>query len=265
MAGDRMGSGQMSRVLKHSRPPRLARRLLARIAPLRLRDTASGDYEELYHIVLTENGPWRAGAWYWGQVIKSIPAFLLNRAYWSLSMFKSYLKLAFRHMRRRPEFAAVNVAGLAIGLAGCIMAVLFIRDEFDYDRFHSHVERIFEVRSEIGAGSDVITLETRGPVGPTLAAQFPEVEAATRLAGAEVVVRNGDQALLRNGLGIDPSFSPSSASRWQAAIPHRLSATPIPPSWREKRPGRSSVRTIPSAGLSRLKSEGRLPITGWPA
>ena len=121
-------------------------------------------------------------------------------------MFANYLKLALRHMRRRPEFAAVNLAGLAIGLAACVLAVLFVQDEFAYDRFHSHVERIFEVRSEIGTGDDVLTLTTGGPIGPALASGFPEVEAATRLTKAEVVVRKDDQAILRNGLGVDPSF-----------------------------------------------------------
>jgi len=121
-------------------------------------------------------------------------------------MFANYLKLALRHMRRRPEFAAVNLAGLAIGLAACVLAVLFVQDEFAFDRFHSHVERIFEVRSEIGTGDDVLTLTTGGPIGSELAAGFPEVEATTRLAKAEVVIRKDDQAILRNGLGVDPSF-----------------------------------------------------------
>lgn len=204
-----MGTGRMSGASPDGaqiRSPLLARRILARVIPARLRPTAAGDFEEMYGLILRKNGPGKAALWYWGQVVKSVPVFFFNNLYWRMSMFMNYLKLALRHMRRRPEFAAVNLAGLAIGLAACILAVLFVQDEFAYDRFHSHVERIFEVRSEIGTGDEAISLTTSGPIGPALASGFPEVEAATRLAKTEVVIRKDDQAVLRDGLGVDPSF-----------------------------------------------------------
>jgi putative ABC transport system permease protein len=141
-------------------------------------------------------------------------------------MFMNYLKLAWRDARRRPGFALVNIGGLSIGLAACLLAFLFIRDEGAFDRFHHGVDRIYEVRSAIraiparpaspgtsGTGTisstwpgDEIYRETLGPVGPALAAGFPEVEAATRLAKAEVVVQAGEDIFLQTGLGVDPSF-----------------------------------------------------------
>jgi putative ABC transport system permease protein len=102
-------------------------------------------------------------------------------------MFGSYLKLALRHLRRRPEFAAVNVGGLAVGLAGCILALFFVRDELSFDRFHDRVDRIYEVKSRLRVENDEVFLETQGPVGPALAAEFPEVEAATRLPGRVII------------------------------------------------------------------------------
>jgi putative ABC transport system permease protein len=140
--------------------------------------------------------------------VKSAPAFFFAAVYWRFAMIGNYLKLTLRHVRRRPEFAAVNIGGLAVGLAGCILAFFFIRDEFAFDRFHSHVERIYEVKSKILAGDkdNPVFLETQGPVGPTLAANFREVEAATRLAKVDVVVRAGEKVFLQDGLGVDPSF-----------------------------------------------------------
>jgi putative ABC transport system permease protein len=122
-------------------------------------------------------------------------------------MFTNYLKLTWRDARRRPGFALVNIGGLSIGLTACLLAFLFIRDEAAFDRFHDGVERIYEVRStlERGPGADVF-LETQGPVGPALAAGFPEVEAATRLAKTEVVVKAAGDSFLQSGLGVDPSF-----------------------------------------------------------
>jgi putative ABC transport system permease protein len=203
-----MGADKMSGISRDRsrRPPFLGRWLLSRILPSRLKSTAAGDFEELYRRTLSADGPRQAAVWYWRQVVKSMPAFFFAAVYWRLAMIGNYLKLTLRHARRRPEFAAVNIGGLAIGLAGCILAFLFIRDEYAFDRFHAHIERVFEVKSRIRAGGDWIYKETQGPVGPTLASDFPEVEAATRLAKADVVVRAGENAFLRNGLGIDPSF-----------------------------------------------------------
>lgn len=136
----------------------------------------------------------------------SKPGFFLAAVYWRSIMIRNYIITALRLMRRRPEFAAVNIGGLAVGLAGCILAILFIHDEYAFDRFHDDVDRIYEVRSEIGSGDRKISLETQGPVGAMLAAGFPEVQAATRLARDEVVVRAGEKVFLRKGLGVDPSF-----------------------------------------------------------
>ena len=203
-----MGSNQIGGLppAGSRRPPRLGRWLLSRILPSRLKPTAAGDFEELYGWIRAKDGPRKAAAWYWRHVAKSAPAFIFAALYWRFEMIGNYLKLALRHMRRRPEFAAVNIGGLAVGLAGCILAFFFIRDELSFDRFHDRVERIYEVKSKIQAGDDPVFLETKGPVGPALAAEFQEVEAATRLARAEVVVSVGEKVFIQNGLGADPSF-----------------------------------------------------------
>lgn len=188
------------------RPPRLARRILGRIIPSRLKPTADGDFEEFFHLIREIDGPGKAVRWYWSQVVKSIPSFLFNGIYWRIVMFRSYLKTALRHMRRRPHLAAVNIGGLAVGLAGCVLASLFIRDELATDRFHQGLDRIYEVRSEVDMPGDKVSLETQGQVGPLLASSFPEVEAAVRLKKIDAVIRVGDQPFLRKGLAVDPSF-----------------------------------------------------------
>lgn len=188
------------------RPPRLARWLLTRLLPYRLKPTAAGDFEELYRRTLATDGRATAAARYWRHVVRSAPAFFFAALYWRFEMFGSYLKLALRHMRRRPGFAAVNIGGLAVGLAGCILAFFFVWDELSFDRFHDRVDRIYEVKSKLRVENDLVFLETMGPVGPALAAEFQEVAAAVRLARAEVVVRAGDRIFLQDGLGTDPSF-----------------------------------------------------------
>lgn len=122
-------------------------------------------------------------------------------------MFRQYLKLALRNMRRRRSLTLVNAGGLAIGLACGILAFFFLRDEALYDGFHAGIDRIFEVKSlATHSKGHQVFLETQGPAGPTLASGFPEVAAATRVAAADLVVRAGDRAFIQRGLGVDPSF-----------------------------------------------------------
>lgn len=102
-------------------------------------------------------------------------------------MITEYLKLTLRHIRRRKGIALVNIAGLAVGFASCILVFYFIRDELSFDRFHTHIDSIYEVKSKVSynSGPDVF-LETEGPITPTLAADFEEVEAATRFGESRI-------------------------------------------------------------------------------
>ncbi len=122
-------------------------------------------------------------------------------------MIKEYVKLIWRHIRRRKGLAIINIGGFAVGLAACILAFFFIRDEFSFDRFHAYIDSIYEVKSVITySGGPQVSLETQGPVAVTLAANFPEVEAATRLTATDLILQYGDKIFKQKGIGVDPSF-----------------------------------------------------------
>ena len=97
-------------------------------------------------------------------------------------MFKSYLTLALRNLWRNKLHTGINIAGLAAGIASCLLIVLFVRDELSYDRHHAHKDRIFRLSNELilaGKG-DRIAL-TGLAIGPRLKAEYPdEVEQAVR-------------------------------------------------------------------------------------
>ena len=68
-------------------------------------------------------------------------------------MLRNYLKLAFRTLWRRKGYAFINILGLAAGIACCLLALLFVLDEFSYDRFHEdlgHRYRVHEIMDETG-------------------------------------------------------------------------------------------------------------------
>lgn len=111
-------------------------------------------------------------------------------------MLKSYLKSALRHVRRQPLYAMINLAGLAIGLAGTMLILLYVQRETSYDRFHQHADRIVRVAVEANySGNERRHCLTSARLGPTLAQEFPEVEQYVRLGlvRRETYVRQGEK------------------------------------------------------------------------
>jgi putative ABC transport system permease protein len=101
-------------------------------------------------------------------------------------MLKNYLVIALRNLRRRPGYAAINVAGLAVGMACCLLIGLYARDELSFDRFHEGADRIATVGFGFGSsgpGGGGPSLTTPYPLAPTLEAELPEVESAVRTRG----------------------------------------------------------------------------------
>ena len=60
-------------------------------------------------------------------------------------MFRSYLKIAFRSLRKSKGFTALNIIGLAAGLGVCLLIVLYVTDELSYDRYNVNADRIYRI------------------------------------------------------------------------------------------------------------------------
>ena len=60
-------------------------------------------------------------------------------------MFRNYLVVAWRNLVRQRLYSAINVAGLAIGMACCVLILLFVQDELSYDRFNGKAARIYRI------------------------------------------------------------------------------------------------------------------------
>ena len=106
-------------------------------------------------------------------------------------MIKNYFKIAIRNIRRRPGYAAINVGGLAIGLAACVLILLYVYDELSFDRHNEKYDRIYRVvESQLDPErEEVHVAATAGPVGPVLAQDMPEVEQYVRAAGSFTIGR----------------------------------------------------------------------------
>ncbi len=96
-------------------------------------------------------------------------------------MFRNYLTVALRNLVRHKTYSIINIAGLAIGMACCIVILLLVRHEFSFDNFHEKGDRIYRIYLEASFGDkDMFTSNTYGPMGQALVEDYPEVVDFTR-------------------------------------------------------------------------------------
>jgi putative ABC transport system permease protein len=115
-------------------------------------------------------------------------------------MLINYLKIAWRTLRKQQGFSFINIFGLAVGLACCMLIMLYVLDELSYDRYNEKADRIYRVQSDIKfGGNDMHFAVSPDPIGPTLKKDYPQVEQFVRLhhRGTWSVKRTGEPTNLR--------------------------------------------------------------------
>ena len=112
-------------------------------------------------------------------------------------MFKNYLKVAVRNLLKRKVYTLINILGLAIGMAVCLLIVLFIRSELSYDNFQPNGDRVYRVvldRKYPGRTTSYAIIPSS--IGTAIRHEFPEVAASIRLldiANGTLFVKAGDK------------------------------------------------------------------------
>jgi len=101
-------------------------------------------------------------------------------------MLRNYFKIAFRNLWKNKGYSAINILGLAAGLATCLLIILYVWDELSYDKFHEKADRIYRVDSDIKfGGTDMKLAVCSDPMGATLKKDYPQVEQFTRIYASE--------------------------------------------------------------------------------
>ena len=112
------------------KPPAFAVWLLKRFFPDETGlYTQLGDLDEAFNAMARNRGRFAARAWYWLAAARSIPYSIMSATAWSFLMIRHYLKLASNNLRKHRAGSLINVAGLSLGLAFCILTYLFVGDE----------------------------------------------------------------------------------------------------------------------------------------
>lgn len=120
-------------------------------------------------------------------------------------MLRNHLKIAGRTLWRDKGYAALNLVGLAVGLAACLIIARYVQHELSFDRFHEQSERIYRVATERPAGT---WARTSLPAGPLLEETFPVIEKSVRFsAGQQTLVEHGDRRFYEDAFAhTDPGF-----------------------------------------------------------
>lgn len=105
-------------------------------------------------------------------------------------MIKSYFLVALRSLMRNRLHASINILGLAIGMTCCILIMLFVQFELNYDRQNKDADKIYRIVTDLEANNWAISAF---PMGATLKENFEEVEKYTRIKPIEVFIQNYDK------------------------------------------------------------------------
>ena len=144
-------------------------------------------------------------------------------------MFQNYFKIAFRNLTKSKVFSAINVFGLAIGLAASFLITQYIYFESNYDQFHEKIDRMYRVTlSSIQPGEVATTQNTTAvnhpAVGPALLEDFPQIEAFAR-AVTQTLFINASSVTYVNETGQETTFN---EDRMYIADPSLLSIFSFP-------------------------------------
>ena len=124
-------------------------------------------------------------------------------------MYKNYFKIAWRNLFRQKLYALLNIGGLAIGLSGFIMIVLYIQYELSYDRFYANSDQIYRIYQRAEGndlqGSDLFAL-TPAPMATTLKREYPEVLQATCVQTDKSLLNFQEISFWEKGLSVDVQF-----------------------------------------------------------
>jgi len=124
-------------------------------------------------------------------------------------VIKNYFKIALRNLWKNKAFSAINIVGLAAGLAVCLLIVLYVKDELSYDKYNAQAENIYRIDADIlFNGTQFISAVSPAPLVPTLMKDYPQIVQFVRLRNfGDILVKKGNQNIQNhNAVFADSTF-----------------------------------------------------------
>lgn len=123
-------------------------------------------------------------------------------------MIKNYLKIAWRNLRKNRLFSFINIGGLAIGMAVSFMLLIYVYNEFSFDKNNVNGSRLYKVMRSQPSNGEILTGDaTPVPLAPAMKKDFPEFDQITRTTWSQDrLVNYKDKGIKLSTLAADPSF-----------------------------------------------------------
>ena len=120
-------------------------------------------------------------------------------------MLKNYFTVCFRNLWRNKAFSFINIIGLSVGLACCMLIFLYAKDELSYDRFHQNKDKLYRIVATSTAPEGAVQriANTGMMPGPSFKANIPEISDFVRLQSDGYTVKLGTQVFYEDVLDVE--------------------------------------------------------------
>lgn len=198
-------------IRKKYRPPTVFEWIMQKMFPDKGEYSTVGDLNEQFAYITENTGFRKAKWWYRKEVMKSLIPLFKNTFFSGGFMFKNYFKIGIRNLIRDKTYSFINLFGLVVGLTTFVLIMLYVRNEYSYDKFntkYNNIYRLNRIFTPISGDGSTMAI-TSGPMGPELVRKFPEIKTATRVLPwfQDVVFEVNDNSLKISDVVItDPDF-----------------------------------------------------------
>jgi len=129
-------------------------------------------------------------------------------------MLKSYLNTAIRFLLKNKTFSLINIFGLAVGTLCCLYILLYVQDQYSYDKHQKDAQDIYRITTSAELAGDKHQMATASPpIAPAIKRDFPEVTQFTRLYASDMfgnsrhMLKYKERSFTENGLVyVDSTF-----------------------------------------------------------
>ena len=180
----------------NKKPPVFAERILKSLPAFNKEFDIVDDFRETHGRILSKEGKIKADLWYWHQIIFTLLELISHYLSGSLMILRNYLKIANRNILKQKLNSTINILGLALGHACCILIYLYVAEEYSYDNFHYNGKYIYRILINKHTLEGNIESQSWGlapVIKDGLDGQCPEIEHIIRYQSGRGTVRYKDK------------------------------------------------------------------------
>jgi len=191
-------------------PPKWPVRVLRSVLKKKYLEEIEGDMEEIFFLTAREQSAAAARRAYCIEMLKLLRPILLKNFKTSsihnpFMMYRNYLIIAWRNLVKKKGYSTINIFGLALGIACCLLIAMYVDYERSFDGYHSNRDRIYRV---IHGSKDDKSKSTKSywvwgnaPIGQALHDNFPEIDKVVQFSGrADILFTLGEKSYQEEGL-----------------------------------------------------------------